>query len=287
MTRPIEQMIKRYPQLLLDICEGASASQQYRDVVLNGRSCEAYSDRILYIQSEYDKLYNIETDAGKAEILYVENRSDFERILRVLAYRCEPVDIAETTGAMTIRGIINHHKIRQRKMQLMLTNPENFKEEFQKFLAEPEQYKDTLLVLSKGNYSAVAYGETKYDRQSWEQISFTIREYHELTHFISRKLYPKNKDTVRDEVLADCIGLLAATGEYSDSLARRFLGIGKAAPITGGRLMNYVTPETLQGASDYADNIIRILKKTLENHFDSPLSFLRYAEENQLALKKE
>ena len=46
----------------------------------------------------------------------------------------------------------------------------------------------------------------------WLQKSQIIRKYHECTHFICRNLYPEKTDAVRDELIADAIGIYAADG---------------------------------------------------------------------------
>ena len=75
--------------------------------------------------------------------------------------------------------------------------------------------------------------------QEWAAKSATIRMYHELTHFICRKLYPEKKDEIRDEIYANCIGLTAAFGRYDPRLAKTFLGIEAETYRKGGRLEHY------------------------------------------------
>ena len=47
------------------------------------------------------------------------------------------------------------------------------------------------------------------------------------------------KNPLRDEVYADCIGLIAAFGEYNPLWARTFLGIESDTYRKGGRLEHY------------------------------------------------
>jgi hypothetical protein len=51
-------------------------------------------------------------------------------------------------------------------------------------------------------------------------------------------LFPEKKYPIWDELLADCMGLIFAAGEYSVPLAQRMLGIEKGVYV-GGRLENY------------------------------------------------
>ncbi len=282
MDTPILQLIRRYPQLMLEIYEGASTSEQYKEVVLQGK-VPGPANESNYSTSPEDILYLVDTPAGPAEVLYVANRSDFVRILQVLAFRLEPRPIAPTTGAMIIKGIINHGKLRQKRMALAFTNVENADREYQLFMQNPDNYKDTLIVLSKGEYSALPYTMTQYSYEEWMGYSRKIREYHELTHFISSKLYPENKNIVRDEIIADCIGIMAATGTYDPDLARAFLGIAGGADAINGRLKNYVASEELKRAVEYANRAIDVLDEKSRWQEFSPFEFLQYVEQHKIA----
>ncbi len=282
MDTPILRLISRYPQLMLEIYEGASTSEKYKEVVLQGKTLGP-ANASNYSTTSEDNLYLVDTPVGPAEILYVANRSDFERILQVLAFRCEPRLISPTTGAMIIKGIINHGKLRQKRMVLTLTNVENAEREYQYYLQNSENYKDTLIVLSKGEYSALPYTMTQYSYEEWMGYSKKIREYHELTHFISSKLYPENKNIVRDEIIADCIGIMGATGSYDPDLARAFLGIAGESDATNGRLKNYVAAEELKRAVEYANRAIDILDEKSRWQDFSPFEFLQYVEQHKIA----
>ena len=120
---------------------------------------------------------------------------------------------------------------------------------FKRFTAVRENYVDMLVLLSRGPYShvpAAAVGETENE---WLDHSDTIRRFHELTHVICRRQCPGDVALIRDELVADVVGLVAAYGRFDPVLERRFLGIDDDGRYTGGRLGNYTdTPETLTGA---------------------------------------
>lgn len=67
-----------------------------------------------------------------------------------------------------------------------------------------------------------------------------------------RKLYPDDISFIRDELIADCIGLIAAFGYFDVRLLKLFLGIENDIYREGGRLQNY------EGGS--VENIPNILK---------------------------
>ena len=236
---PISRLAKKYPQLLLPIRAGEKETEEYRAAVLSGAPLSAEPD---FIGSPGDSLSVAETPAGKAEILYLENREDFEHAFRALAHRCEPVEIPASVGATTIRGLINWEKIHNHEKEYLQSGENDWDLEFRRFTAEKANYLDSLILLSSGDYSNVS-AETK---------SVTIRKYHELTHFICRALYPDDVDAVRDEVIADLIGLVAAFGDYDVHLAETFLGIEGECFREGGRLSYYTDaghlPETVARA---------------------------------------
>jgi hypothetical protein len=106
---------------------------------------------------------------------------------------------------------------------------------------------DMLVVLSCGPYSVVSASAMGLTEGEWLARSDTIRRYHELTHVICRRLYPEDVDPVRDELIADAVGLYAAFGRFDPETEKRFLGV-KDGRYVGGRLENYTDePEKLAG----------------------------------------
>ena len=150
------------------------------------------------------------------------------------------------------RIIRRREKISRRKTEYLLSGGEDWPAEFRRFTADKSNYIDTLILLSGGEYSAVPAGELGLSEAEWRGLSLTIRKYHELTHFICRGLRPQDVDAIRDEIIADMIGLVAAFGRYDAALARRFLGIDGGNCRPGGRLAHYVTPEALDEAAERA-----------------------------------
>ncbi len=154
---------------------------------------------------------------------------------------------------MTISGIINWEKINDHKARYIASGGTDWKEEFKRFTADRGNYRDTIILLSSGLYSAVPAKWVHMDEKDWQERSVTIRMYHELTHFICRKLFPEKKDALRDEIYADCIGLIAAFGRYNASLAKIFLGIENEITCrAGGRLEHYVPECTEEVVRDTA-----------------------------------
>lgn len=248
------QLSKRYPQLLLPIDDLTKESEEYKKTVLRGEKSDRQPEFSL---SSNDELAVCSTPAGPVEVLTLEKRTDFEHCIQALAYRCEPRIIPASMGASTIRGLIDWGKIHKHKEEYLSKGGKNWHKEFQRFTSEKSNYLNCLIVLSGGYYSSVYPEDVGLSPDEWKEKSLTIRKYHELTHFVCRELYPTEVDAVRDEVIADMIGILAAFGQYDVRLARIFLGIESPAYRPGGRLENYLKGgDNLKEGAAKADRLI-------------------------------
>ena len=235
------EVAKRYPQLLLPIEEGISRSEAFRSAVLRG---EKVDREPAFTFAAGDTLTCCDTPAGRAEILFLENREDFVHAYRALGYRCEPADIPPSVGAATILGLFNWEKIHAHEEAWLAAGNTDWPAEFARFTSDKANYVDTLILLSAGPYSSVPAERVGLDPGEWIGKSIQIRKYHELTHFVCRRKAPEKKDALRDEIYADCIGLLAAFGEYDTHLAEVFLGIETGVFREGGRLSHYMGADT-------------------------------------------
>lgn len=220
---PIIRLSEIYPQILFPIESGIHNTDEYRNVCLRGFKCDRKPD---FTFSEKDVLEEIGTEAGTATVLTLHSREDFVKMIQCLYYKCEPVAIPDSMGASTIIGLNNWDKVR----------------------AGEKNYKDMIVVLSSGIYSNVSAADVykatsekiKLSDEEWIEKSITIRKFHELRHFVDRKLRPDDIDVLRDEIAADRDGLIAAFGYYDKDLAKLFLGIEGEAYREGGRLANYL-----------------------------------------------
>ena len=232
----IRDYAARYRQLLLPIEDGISKTEAYRRVVLQGQNTAGQD-----VSFNCDRIerYICRTPAGEAEIMLVSDREDFEHLYHALAYKCEPVPIPASVGAVTISGVINREKINKHRDDYLAQGNMDWNAEFKRFTADKSNYCDTIILLSSGPYSSIPAEQVHMSDSEWAAKSVIIRMYHELTHFICRKLYPEKKDVIRDEIYADCIGLIAAFGAYDPLLAKTFLGIETEPYRKGGRLEHY------------------------------------------------
>ena len=239
---------RRYPQLTLPISDETRHSELYKNTVLRGEPTDREPE---FSFSDADRLETVSTPAGQVEVLTLGERADFEHCIRALAYRCENREIPSSTGASIISGLINWEKIRKHQEEYLAAGGSDWNEEFARFTSDSRNYRDTIVVLSRGYYSALPPEEAGFPEREWMELSYTIRKYHELWHFVSRELYPENKDAVRDEVLADANGIIAALGHFDAELEGKLLGI-RGGQYTHGRLENYVPREALP------DTVVRV-----------------------------
>ena len=252
-----------YPQLSLGIKEGMSQSEEYRNIVRRG----IMPDKLTFpfeLSGEEDE-YTLDTPAGEVNVLYLPDRAIFEYFIKVLAYRNEPIEIPLSMGASLISGINSWRKIYAHKEEYLQSGKDDWDEEFARFISVKENYKDTVLIVSKGYYSALKPEYINMNSDEWLEKSKTIRIYHEISHYISRKLFIENKEVLRDEIVADAIGFIAAFGYYDSLLARKVLGIDNEKFNRDGRLINYVSEEELDIYIERAHKII----DTLDDYFKS------------------
>lgn len=278
---PVIILSHRYHQLLLPIREGMRNTEQYKDAVLRGKCPEEV--RPEFSMNENDVLTHFAVPAGDVDVLLLSERADFEHAIQALAYRCEPTPIPDSMGASIISGLINWEKINKHMEEYAASGFSDINDEFARFTSEKANYLDTVIILSSGPYSAVPAASMGMDEAEWLEKSVTIRKYHELTHFTSVRLYPENKNALRDEVIADMIGLIAAFGRYDTHAARLFLGIEGETYRNGGRLQNYSPNDDGAAVMPCALKIIEELQAALPEKLpDDVFNILDFVEKNKI-----
>lgn len=188
-------------------------------------------DLDLFEGSENDELFEMQTSEAAVLGIYFDERADFELFIKSTVYKDKPVP--KSMGACTISGLVNLQK------------------------SGATSFKESLIVLSKGEYSAVPAEAVGLDKGEWLEKSLRIRLYHESAHVVCRARFTGQKRPIWDELLADCAGLLAAFGAYDRALALRLLGVDKDGSYIGGRLENYV-----DGKKNIARYVSFALQKT-------------------------
>ena len=246
-----------YPQLYLnpDIDE----REEYRRIVLQGEEPAAKSlDH--YAGSEKDCDETVDTPAGKVRVVTLGNRRDFELVMRgLMAAKDGPLAPIPASQGAAMLTLFNWPRIHSHLAEFP---KEEQAEEFKRFTSDKANFTDMLIVLSRGPYSGIRAEEAGFDEAEWLDYSDTIRRNHEITHVICRRLYPDDVEPVRDELIADAVGLYAAFGCFDPEMEKLFLGI-KDGRYIGGRLENYTdAPEHLVGpVCEQLDRMKKIIDK--------------------------
>ena len=240
MSDILASLAADYPLLYLD--PDTDTQETYRRVVLRGGEPE--SRRLdHYRGSAFDRLETVDTPAGPVRVLTLGDRRDFEQVLRgMMAAKNGPLTPIPATQGAAMLTVFNWPRIRT---HLACFPEEEQPAEFKRFTSVKANFTDMLVVLSRGPYSGVDASALGLRPDEWLDYSDTIRRFHELTHVVCRRLYPEKTDPVRDELIADTVGLYAAFGRFDPAAEKLFLGI-RDGHYTGGRLENYTgAPEAL------------------------------------------
>ena len=260
-TIVLKRLAADYPQLYLN--PDTDSREAYRRVVLRGEEPERKS-LSHYRGDPGDREEIADTPAGPVRVVTLGNRQDFELALRsLMAARDGPLTPIPASQGAAMLTVFNWPRIHA---HLALYPEEERAAEFKHFTAVRENYVDMLVLLSRGSYShvdAAAVGETE---EEWLEHSDTIRRYHELTHVICRRLCPGDIAPIRDELVADAVGLTAAYGCFDPETEKLFLGI-RDGRYVGGRLGNYTdAPESLTEA--VCDALERV-RATIDNQTET------------------
>lgn len=251
----LERLASEYPQLYLN--PDTDTQEAYRRVVLRGEEPEAKS-LAHYRGDPADREELMETPAGSVRVVTLGDRQDFELALRgLMAAKDGPEAVIPESQGAAMLTVFNWPRIRAH----LNTFPEEERSaEFRRFTLDRANYTDTLVILSRGPYSNTDAAALGLSEEEWLGLSDTIRRFHEITHVICRRLYPDNIDSVRDEAIADAVGLFAAFGRFDPEKAALFLGI-KDGRYIGGRLENYTDDPEREAAraADLLDMIGKVV----------------------------
>lgn len=250
-TGVIEVLATRFPQLYVTPAEGAQEAHR----LASGRGV-APDDKSLahFVTSPEDELREVDTPAGSVEVVFLAERQDFETFLQIIGHKSSPVPIARTVGAITYRGLPDWGKVAEAYQAYVAAGGSDWRGEFARLAREPGALRSEIVVISEGPYSNVPACETPYDEREWVCKSREIRLYHECAHVVCRRLMPDDILPVWDEVTADVVGLLCATGRYDAALATRFLGV-TAEGFSGGRLEEYLNEEQMAQIDEVASEV--------------------------------
>ena len=270
----IEALAERFPQLY--IAPATDALDAYRAASGRGTVPEG-ANLDHFLTSAEDELREVDTPAGPVEVVFLKQRADFETFLQIIGHKAQPDPISPTVGAITYRGIADWGAVRRAYADYIASGGDDWPAEFARLAKQPGAFRVELVVISEGSYSNIPATETPFGEEEWIRISREIRLHHECAHVVCRRTIPENIAPVWDEVTADVVGLLCATGSYDAQLAARFLGVTKEG-FCGGRLTEYLDDEQKQRLDEVAaevhSSLVRIEETCTEDDRAHPFDYL-------------
>lgn len=148
---------------------------------------------------------------GRIPVLHMKERTEFEQLICAIFYKGEKREIPLSMGALTIKG---------------------WKDLFGQ--------SHRAILLSDGFYSAVQPEEIGLEPEEWKAKSFLLRRAHECAHYYTLRAYGFMNNALKDELIADAMGIIEAFGEYRHDLFLKFMGLEHYPEYRwGGRLQNY------------------------------------------------
>jgi hypothetical protein len=214
-------LAKRLVQLSFPIAAGISGTAAYRDATRRGvlAGCGGLAP-LAFRDPDGIELFLHQSAAGRIPVILARERSDFESLVRALTRRNEPDPIPASMGACMVAGYNNWDRVARLRSRI----------DFAGILEDKTRYQDRFILLAQGPYSATPAEAFGLDEAAWLALSRTIRLEHECTHYFTRRVLGSMNNRLFDELIADYIGIVRATGRFR---ADWFLEFMK------GRLGNY------------------------------------------------
>lgn len=238
---------KRLIQLNFPIHEGISATEEYRTAIKKGVISEERRRHsgLALCRPDTLKLLLHSTPAGRIPVIIAEERDDFVALLQAFTFKNEPHLVPASQGAAMIAGYNNWDRLwkikdRLRQEQGVLFTEAAWSAAFQQILPQKHLYQDKFILLSCSYYSGVTPEQIGLDEERWRDISLRIRLEHECAHYFTKRALASMQNKMLDELIADYVGIVKATGTFRADWFLRFVGL-EAYPIyrEGGRLQNY------------------------------------------------
>ena len=255
-----EALRQRLVQLNFPVKEGMSANQDYQLATRKGLAASGMkaATGARFEEPSSLKVYLYQTYAGRIPVIETSNRNDFETLVRVFAYRNEPVDIPNSMGACMIKGYNNWDRVARYEQACA----GNF--DFNYMKAHRELYQDAFLILTDREYSGVPAEMLGLADDNWRQLSMIIRREHEATHYFTLRVLGSAKNNLLDETIADYMGIVAATGRYKADWFLGFMGLENYPAFRpGGRLINYLKNKEI--SEEAFDQLKTYVKNAAEN----------------------
>jgi len=130
-------------------------------------------------------------------------------------------------------------------------------------------YRHRVILLNAAPYSNISAEKMGLSVEEWLKKSYQIRLRHESAHYETLRLLSGMKNHALDEILADCLGQMAAFGGFSAERQRIFFGLTKGSSKCDGRLNFYCQKvlleelaEIYRAVNEYLEEVEQMTRKT-------------------------
>ena len=245
----VPALAKRLVQFGFPVAAGISETDSYRAATRRGAVDGQRAMTALALRDPAGiRMFLHQTAAGRIPVIVARHRGDFETLVCALTRRNEPVPVAPSIGACMVAGYNNWDRVARLRHHM------NFTE----LLADKSRYQDRFILLSEGPYSATPAGALGLEPTSWLALSRIIRLEHECTHYFTRRVLGSMNNRLFDELIADYMGIVLATGRFRADWLLRFMGLeGFPAYREEGRLAHY------RGTPPLSSGAFRILQRAV------------------------
>ncbi|MDR1874768.1 MAG: hypothetical protein LBQ90_07150 [Synergistaceae bacterium] len=151
------------------------------------------------------------TPAGRIPVMHTSDRKCFERLVELLRQKENDPPLPGSVNAFTL---ISKH---------------------------PALQGHRVILLHRAGYSSLSGSDFGIPEDEWLERSDVLRLHHECCHYFVLRVLGSMRNHVLDEIVADCVGQLAAFGTFSASMQRKFFGLTEA-PDEEGVAPNGVAP---------------------------------------------
>lgn len=277
-SRPLDVLRARLPQLAIPLREGTSRSPAYAAVMRRGQPFREadFGGRLELAAPDALRLFIAEHPAGALPVLATPIRSDFERLERALIFRSEPGPADPAVNARLVSGLVNWDRVERHRVVWggELSAAERMARwpvEAQRVSSQESwRFNDRVVILCEGPYSGMTAADLglPFGEAEWIERSSDLRLEHELTHYLTKRVFGQMRLNLLDEFLADWAGMTRALGRYEPELLATFLlgtteKPGRMAAYCGG-----VSPEGVRALRALVPLAARGLCKLHDHWFD-------------------
>lgn len=239
----VSVLSKYLVQLQFPVQAGISTTEVYRAATRKG-DWSGVTGSPEWKEPDSIELFIHPTAAGRVPVILAPHREDFETLIRALIRRNEPAEIPASMGAAAVKGFNNWSRIFQLTERWKAEQPgredATWNTAFRHLNPAKSLYQDSFIILSRGPYSNTSAKSVDYDEQVWLSKSFAIRLEHECAHYFCRRVYGSMHNNLRDELIADYAGIVAAEGHFRADLFLKFMGLDANGEYDGkGRMQVY------------------------------------------------